>query len=156
MKIELNEQEATALVEMLTMTGYLLTQVSDNALAKAEQMHELIQKIYRQAQAEHLPDGFDTDEESQMIFPNAELMSGAEDSPLYLLKHYNEYAAADVLSQQLGLRDAAKAHGLPEEKIGEEFDSRFIDAFIENQNKYLEEFAENGFENVRVTRLQLI
>ncbi len=155
MKLELNEKETQTLVEMLTMTGYIMTQASDNAIAKAESMHELIQKIYRQAQEAHMPESFDTDEESQMIFPNAELMSGEEDSPLYLLKTYNEFAAADVLSQQLGLRDAAKTHGFPSEGAGEEFDPAFIDAFIKNQTDYLEEFAENGFENVQVTRIQL-
>lgn len=155
MNIELNEQEAKTLVEMLTMAGYIMTQASDNAIAKAENMHELIQKIYQQTQAEHLADGFDTDEETQIIFPNAELMSGEDDSPLYLLKTYNEYAAADVLSQQLGLRDVAKKHGLPDENVDGEFDPSFIDAFIKAQTDYLEEFSENGFENVQVTRIQL-
>lgn len=155
MKIELNEQEAQTLVEMLTMAGYIMTQASDNAIAKAETMHELIQKIYQQAQDEHMQDGFDTDEDTKMIFPNAEIMSGAEDSPLYLLKTYNEYAAADVLSQQLGLRDAAKKHGVPDENAGGEFDPAFIDAFIKAQTDYLEEFANNGFENIQVTRIQL-
>ncbi len=155
MKIELNEQETQTLVEMLTMAGYVMTQASDHAIAKAENMHELIQKIYQQAQKAHLPDGFDTDEESQMIFPNAELMSGSEDSPLYLLKTYNEHAAADVLSQQLGLREAAKEHGLPDESASGEFDPGFIDAFIKHQTLFLEEFAENGFDNVQITRIQL-
>ncbi len=155
MKLELNEKETEILVEMLTMAGYIMTQASDHAIAKAENMHELIQKIYCQAQAEHMPDAFDTDEESQMIFPNTELMSGEEDSPLYLLKTYNEFAAADVLSQQLGLRDAAKTHGLPDGPAVEEFDPAFVDAFVKNQMQYLEEFAENGFENVQVTRIQL-
>lgn len=155
MKVELNAQETQTLVEMLTMAGYIMTQASDQAIAKAETMHELIQKIYQQAQTAHLADGFDTDEESQMIFPNADLMSGSEDSPLYLLKTYNEYAAADVLSQQLGLREAAKEHGLPAENAVGEFDPDFIDAFIKFQTHYLEEFAENGFENVQVTRIQL-
>lgn len=155
MKIELNEQESQILVEMLTMAGYIMTQASDQAIAKAENMHELIQKIYQQARTEHLQDSFDTDEETQMIFPNAELMSGSEDSPLYLLKTYNEYAAADVLSQQLGLRDAAKEHDMPDELSDGEFDPSFIDAFIKYQTHYLEEFAEHGFENVQVTRIQL-
>lgn len=155
MKIELNEQEAQTLVEMLTMAGYIMTQASDQAISKAETMHELIQKIYQQTRTEHLPDSFDTDDETQMIFPNAELMSGSEDSPLYLLKTYNEYAAADVLSQQLGLRDAAKEHDMPDEFSDGEFDPGFIDAFIKYQTHYLEEFAEHGFENVQVTRIQL-
>ncbi len=155
MKLELNENEVKNLVEMLTMAGYVMTQASDQAIAKAESMHELIQKIYKQAQVEHLTDSFDTDEDTQMIFPNAELMSGAEDSPLYMLKSYNEYAAADVLSQQLGLRDAAKQHGMPMQLEGSEPDPAFIDAFIKNQTEYLEEFANNGFENVQVTRIQL-
>lgn len=155
MKIELNEQETQTLVEMLTMAGYVMTQASDQAIAKAETMHELIQKIYQQAKAEHLSDAFDTDEESQMIFPSADVMSGSEDSPLYLLKTYNEYAAADVLSQQLGLREAAKEHGIPDENAGGEFDPAFIDAFIKHQTLFLEEFAERGFENVQVTRIQL-
>ncbi len=154
MKLELSAEEAKTLVEMLTMSGYIMTQASDNAIAKAEAMHELIQKIYQQAQKEHLSDSFETDEETQMIFPDAELMSGAEDSPLYLLKTYNEFAAADVLSQQLGLRDAAKEHGVPEDNAGE-FDPAFIDAFIKHQTEYLEEFAQNGFENVRITRIHL-
>ncbi|MBS9781440.1 MAG: hypothetical protein KGV56_03000 [Gammaproteobacteria bacterium] len=155
MKLELNEQETKTLVEMLTMAGYVMTQASDNALAKAENMHELIQKIFVEAQKDCMADDFDTDEESAMIFPNAEIMSGQEDSPLYLLKTYNEYAAADVLSQQLGLRDAAKEHGIPEEQTEGEFDPAFIDAFIKHQTDYLEEFSRNGFENIQVTRIQL-
>ncbi len=155
MKLELNEKETQTLVEMLTMAGYVMTQASDQAIAKAETMHELIQKIYQQAKAEHMADGFDTDEESQMIFPTAEIMSGSEDSPLYLLKTYNEFAAADVISQQLGLRDAAREHGMPAENAGEEFDPAFIDSFIKHQTDYLEEFSKNGFENVQVTRIQL-
>lgn len=155
MKLELNEQETQTLVEMLTMAGYVMTQASDQALAKAETMHELIQKIFVQAKDDSMADAFDTDEETQMIFPNAEIMSGEEDSPLYLLKTYNEYAAADVLSQQLGLRDAAKEHGLPEEQDESEFDPAFIDAFIKHQTDYLEEFSRHGFENVQVTRIQL-
>lgn len=155
MKLELNEQETQTLVEMLTMAGYVMTQASDQAIAKAESMHELIQKIYQQSQSEHMADSFDTDEESQMIFPTAEVMSGSEDSPLYLLKTYNEFAAADVLSQQLGLRDATKEHGVPAENAGGEFDPAFIDSFIKHQTDYLEEFSKNGFENVQVTRIQL-
>lgn len=155
MKIELNEQETQTLVEMLTMAGYVMTQASDQAISKAETMHELIQKIFKQAQADSMSEAFDADEESQMIFPNADIMSGSEDSPLYLLKTYNEFAAADVLSQQLGLRDAAKEHGLPEEQAGQEFDPTFVDAFIKHQNDYLEEFSRHGFENVQVTRIQL-
>lgn len=155
MKIELNEQETQTLVEMLTMAGYVMTQASDQAIAKAESMHELIQQIFKQAQAETMSDGFDADEESEMIFPNAEVMSGSEDSPLYLLKTYNEYAAADVLSQQLGLRDAAKEHGVPEESVAGDFDPAFIDSFIKHQTGYLEEFSNNGFDNVQVTRIQL-
>lgn len=155
MKIELTEQETQTLVEMLTMAGYIMTQASDQAIAKAENMHELIQKIFKQAQDSSMNDAFDADDETQMIFPNAEIMSGSEDSPLYLLKTYNEFAAADVLSQQLGLRDAAKEHGLPDEQAGEEFDPNFIDAFIKHQTDYLEEFSNNGFENVQVTRIQL-
>lgn len=155
MKLELSKEETQTLVEMLTMTGYVMTQASDNTISKAESMHELIQKIYHQAKTDHLPDSFDTDEETQMIFPNAEVMSGREDSPLYLLKTYNEYAAADVLSQQLGLRDATKAHGAPEESADGEFDPSFIDAFIKHQTEYLEEFSRNGFDNVQVTKIQL-
>lgn len=155
MKIELTEQETQTLVEMLTMAGYVMTQASDQALSKAENMHELIQKIFKQAQTDNMQDSFDTDEESEMIFPNAEIMSGNEDSPLYLLKTYNEYAAADVLSQQLGLRDAAKEHGLPEGEGDNEFDPAFIDSFIKHQTDYLEEFSRHGFENVQVTRIQL-
>ncbi|MBS9778011.1 MAG: hypothetical protein KGV50_04525 [Gammaproteobacteria bacterium] len=154
MKIELSEQETQTLVEMLTMAGYVMTQASDQALPKAETMHDLIQKIFKQAQESSMNDAFDADEESQMIFPNAEIMSGSEDSPLYLLKTYNEFAAADVLSQQLGLRDAAKEHGLPE-GADDEFDPTFVDAFMKHQNNYLEEFSNNGFENVQVTRIQL-
>lgn len=155
MKLDLNEQETQTLVEMLTMAGYVMTQASDQAIAKAENMHELIQKIYQQAQSESMAESFDTDEETQMIFPTADIMSGSEDSPLYLLKTYNEYAAADVLSQQLGLRDAAKSHGVPAESAGGEFDPAFIDAFIKHQTEYLEEFSKNGFENVQVTKIQL-
>ncbi len=155
MKLELNEQETRTLVEMLTMAGYVMTQASDNALPKAEMMHELIQKIFVQAKNDSMADDFDTDEETQMIFPNANVMSGEEDCPLYLLKTYNEYAAADVLSQQLGLRDAAKEHGVPEGQSEGEFDPAFIDAFIKHQTDYLEEFSRHGFENVQVTRIQL-
>ncbi len=74
---------------------------------------------------------------------------------MYLLKTYNEYAAADVLSQQLGLRDAEKEQGIPEATDTGEFDPAFIDAFIKYQTSYLEEFSENGFDNVQVTRIQL-
>lgn len=155
MKIELTDQETQTLVEMLTMAGYVMTQASDQAIAKAENMHELIQKVFKQAQTETMSDSFDTDEESEMIFPNAEIMSGSEDSPLYLLKTYNEYAAADVLSQQLGLRDAAKEHGVPDESATGEFDPAFIDSFIKHQTDYLEEFSKHGFENVQVARIQL-
>lgn len=155
MKLELTEQETQTLVEMLTMAGYVMTQASEQAIAKAENMHELIQSIFKQAQSEHMADSFDTDDETQMIFPNADIMSGSEDSPLYLLKTYNEYAAADVLSQQLGLRDATREHGAPDEQAGGEFDPTFIDTFIKHQTDYLEEFAQNGFENVQVTRIQL-
>lgn len=155
MKIELTEQETQTLVEMLTMAGYIMTQASDQAIAKAENMHELIQKIFNQAQDEHLPDAFDTDEESHMIFPNSDIMAGSEDSPLYLLKTYNEFAAADVLSQQLGLRDASKEHGVPENSDNNDFDPAFIDSFIKHQSDYLEEFSKYGFDNVQVTRVQL-
>ncbi len=155
MKIELTEQETKALVEMLTMAGYIMTQASDQAISKAENMHELIQRVFRQAQSEYFPDAFDTDDETQMIFPNSDIMAGSEDSPLYLLKTYNEYAAADVLSQQLGLRDAEKEQGIPEATDTGEFDPAFIDAFIKYQTGYLEEFSENGFDNVQVTRIQL-
>lgn len=155
MKIELSDQETQTLVEILTMAGYVMTQASDQAISKAETMHELIQKLFKAAQSSSMPDAFDTDSETQMIFPNAEVMSGSEDSPLYLLKTYNEYAAADVLSQQLGLRDAAKEHGLPEESATGEMDSAFVDAFIKHQTDYLEEFSKHGFENVQVTRIQL-
>ncbi len=61
MKIELTEQETKALVEMLTMAGYIMTQASDHAISKAENMHELIQRVFRQAQSEYFPDAFDTD-----------------------------------------------------------------------------------------------
>lgn len=155
MKIELSEKETKILVEMLTMAGYIMTQASDQAIAKAENMHELIQKLFRQAQSSSMDKAFETDEETQMIFPNADIMSGNEDSPLYLLKTYNEHAAADVLSQQLSLRDAAKEHGLPDENSEGEFDPTFIDAFIKYQTEYLEEFSNHGFENVQVTRIQL-
>lgn len=155
MKIELSEKETKILVEMLTMAGYIMTQASDQAIAKAENMHELIQKIFQQAQNDSMSTAFETDEETQMIFPNADIMSGSEDSPLYLLKTYNERAAADVLSQQLGLRDATKQHGVPDESNDGEFDPAFIDSFIQFQTDYLEEFSNNGFENVQVTRIQL-
>lgn len=155
MKIELTEQETRTLVEMLTMAGYVMTQASDQAISKAETMHELIQKIFKQAQNDSMADAFDEDEETKMIFPNAEIMSSTEDSPLYLLKTYNEFAAADVLSQQLGLRDAAKELAIPLEESDGEFDPAFIDAFIKHQTEYLEEFSRHGFENVQVTRIQL-
>ncbi|PIE42432.1 MAG: hypothetical protein CSA47_01035 [Gammaproteobacteria bacterium] len=155
MKIELNDQETRTLVEMLTMAGYVMTQASDQAISKAETMHELIQKLYKAAQAASMADAFEKDDETQMIFPSAEIMSSSEDSPLYLLKTYNEYAAADVLSQQLGLRDATREKGMPSETANGEFDPAFIDAFIKHQTDYLEEFSQNGFENVQVTRIQL-
>ncbi|MPV86369.1 hypothetical protein [Ostreibacterium oceani] len=155
MKLELNEQETQTLIEMLTMSGYILTQASDNAISKAENMHELIQKIYQQAQSSSMPESFDQDDATDMIFPNADIMSGSEDSPLYLLKSYNEYAAADVLSQQLSLRDASEKHGMPQPSESGEFDPAFIDTFIARQNDYLDEFSQNGFNNVKVSRIQL-
>ncbi|MGY0399091.1 MAG: hypothetical protein ACWIPH_03970 [Ostreibacterium sp.] len=155
MKLELSKQETQILIEMLAMAGYIMTQSSDQAIAKAENMHELIQAIFKQAQQDTLQDAFDTDEETQIMFPSTDIMSGSEDSPLYLLKTYNEAAAADVLSQQLALRDAAREQGLPEEHTEKEFNPAFIDAFVKHQTHYLEEFSENGFENVKVSRIQL-
>ena len=93
MRIELGEQETQTLIEMLTMAGYVMTQSDDQVISKAETMHD------KQAQNMNMTEVFDTDEESHMIFPNAKIMSSSEDSPLYLLKPCNEFAAADVLSQ---------------------------------------------------------
>jgi|GEM_PF-6105196 len=155
MKLELTDKETKTLVEMLTMVGYVMTEASDQTIAKAENMHELIQKIYQQAQSTCMQKDFDQDQGSQMIFPNAEVMSGTEDSPLYLLKSYNEFAAADVLSQQLGLRDAAKELNMNIEKQTGELNPQFIEAFGKHQSSYLEEFAENGFTNLQITRIQL-
>ncbi len=155
MDIRLSDKETRDLVEMLTMTSYIMTQTDQLAESKAESMYELIQKIYKQASEEVMTDSFDKEEETGVIYPNAELMSGDEGGPLYVLKAYNEYAAADVLSQQLGLRDTISEVGEPSSDP-ENFDPKFIDRFIEIQTEYLEEFSENGFENMKLVKSSII
>lgn len=155
MQLELNQEETKVLVELLTIAGYITTQVSDNVLPKALEMHDVIQKIYRAAEKSDMPDGFNEDTESNMLFPKHDIISENPDCPMQILKSYNEFAAADVLSQQLALRDAMRAKGLAMDARLDQLDDAFFEKFAAAQKDYLEEFARNGFQNIQVTRIQL-
>ncbi len=159
MKIDLSKKETKLMIEMLSMVGYMLGDTSKESLAKAEQMHELIQKVYTQAiNDEKMDDSFEKDNEVGMLFPSEKLMNQEMDSPLTMIHMFSDAVSLSNIAQKLAIRDALKELGFDSANNPEFTDlpDEFFELFPKKEDYYAKEFSKNGFDNVKVSQIQLI
>ncbi len=152
MKLDLSKKETKLMLEMLSMVGYMLGDISQGLLAKSEEMHELIQKTYSKAvEDDNMEDYFEKNEEVDMLFPGEKIMVAGDDSPIEMLHIFTESTSFESIAQKLAIRDTLKQIGFageefnPEE-LPEELLEEFFVSFPKKQEEYLEEFSENGFK----------
>ncbi|MFI5346600.1 MAG: hypothetical protein ACHQ51_09525 [Elusimicrobiota bacterium] len=139
-QITLTKDQYRTLVEMVNCGEWMINATRVNRIKKYEKLEQYIYSFTKQA---GLEDCIDYDDEFKMYFP---LKDFEETTLLPLRDEYDQETFWDELIDQLGSRDLIKQYGVDGyAKLTNE--ERFA-ARGRVEEKYGEEFEENGVENL--------
>ena len=144
MKIEFSKDQFETLIKLLHLGNWMANAYNDDAENK--EFSELISYIYGFAGDMGLGEMVEHDKEAGLIFASAELQE--DDQLSELIERYDDNVFLDRLIYNLAGKDMLDKYG--EKKIRSMTDEQFFKEEGSFVQKYQEEFAKNGIQNLTV------
>jgi hypothetical protein len=148
MKINFTKKEYQTLVEMLLLADWVMTAHEEEERGETRPYRELRKKVLSHHKEMGMAEAFQYSPKEDEYFETAAYEASAPH--MRFIEEHNEQVFWLELASRLAARDLAAEETLSAEGAGSE-DER-VTRLFEITDRYEEELAENGLENLRIVR----
>ncbi len=146
MALALKKKEYQELIEMLIITISVLEELDPEEFPKVDNYFSLFQKILAEAEKNKCKSDVIFDNETQLYYPSEERMEKSEISSI--IAEYSNSMFWQHLAARLAIEELKRDNTItsPADLLVPET----IEKIMDLEEKMLEEFEENGLENIRL------
>ena len=148
MKMNVTKKEYQTLVEMLLLADWVMTAHEEEERGETRPYRELRKKVLSHHKEMGMAEAFQHSPKEDEYFETAAYEASAPH--MQFVEAYNEQVFWEELASRLAHRDLAAEETLSAE--GPRIEEERVTRLFEITDRYEEEFAENGLDNLRIVR----